>query len=54
VEQLIETLNKYKSYLTVNNEKVQELHGKTTVNQAEESFSVQLILASSTPTQRFI
>jgi len=41
-----------KPYLTVHNEKVQELYGKTTVNQAEESFSVQLIPASSKPTQK--
>lgn len=52
MEQLVETLHKYKSYLTVHNEKVQELHGRPIVNPAEESFSVRLIPASPKPTQK--
>jgi len=52
VEKLVEALHKYKSYLTVHNEQVQELHRRTSVSPAEESFSVRLIPASSKPTQK--
>ena len=47
IEQLVESLNKYKMYLADHNEHMKEVHQRTTLEPSEESFNVALISASS-------
>lgn len=47
IEQLVESLHKYKTYLADHNNHMKEQHKRTTVQPSDESFSVALISASS-------
>lgn len=52
IEQLVESLNKYKVYLANHSEHMKEVHQRITVEPSEESYNVAIISASSKPTEK--
>ena len=52
VEQLVESLHKYKTYLADHNDHMKEVHKRPTVEPSDETFSVTSISASSKSTEK--